>query len=138
MLRRISPTLLKVSIQIWSLLDFFISFLKPISSSSPSSIHNDQGRDGHLWYNAARKMSHSPFLFPHTQMATLSVDASMFLMQTMMLSKAEVWFGFVLNFLCVLLFAGLNELSKVRTVLIDHLLLNAKTLVLIVCNIFPS
>ena len=91
-----------------------------------------------MWYNAARKMSYIPFPFPHTQMATLFVNASMFLMPTMMLSKADVWFGFVLNFLCVLLFAGLNELSKVRTVLIDHLLLNAKTLVLIVCNIFPS
>jgi len=68
--------------------------------------------DGHLWYNAARKMSYIPFPFPHTQMATLFVNASMFLMPTMMLSKADVWFGFVLNFLCVLLFAGLNELSK--------------------------
>lgn len=68
--------------------------------------------DGHLWYNAARKMSYVPFPLPHTQMATMFVLASVVLMPTLMLSKTEVWFGLVLNFLTVLLFAGLNELSK--------------------------
>eukprot|EP00571_Detonula_confervacea_P015947 CAMPEP_0172305306 /NCGR_PEP_ID=MMETSP1058-20130122/6625_1 /TAXON_ID=83371 /ORGANISM="Detonula confervacea, Strain CCMP 353" /LENGTH=505 /DNA_ID=CAMNT_0013016859 /DNA_START=41 /DNA_END=1558 /DNA_ORIENTATION=- len=68
--------------------------------------------DGHLWYNAARKMSYIPFPFVLTQMATLFIIASVFLMPTLMLSKAQVWFGFALNFLTVLLFAGLNEISK--------------------------
>lgn len=68
--------------------------------------------DGHMWYNAARKVSYVPFPFPHAQMATAFVALSVVLMPTLMLSKAEMWFGMVLNFLTVLLFAGLNELSK--------------------------
>jgi len=68
--------------------------------------------DGHMWYNSARKMSYVPFPFPHAQMATMFVLASVVLMPTLMLSKTELWFGLVLNFLTVLLFAGLNELSK--------------------------
>mmetsp|Transcript_6376 Transcript_6376/g.15879 ORF Transcript_6376/g.15879 Transcript_6376/m.15879 type:complete len:528 (+) Transcript_6376:94-1677(+) len=68
--------------------------------------------DGHLWYNAARKMSYIPFPFPHAQMAALFVIASTVLMPALMLSKTAASFGFVLNFLTVLLFAGLNEISK--------------------------
>lgn len=68
--------------------------------------------DGHMWYNAARKMSYIPFPFPLTQMATFFTIVSTVIMPALMLSKAEVWFGFVLNFLTVLLFAGLNEISK--------------------------
>lgn len=68
--------------------------------------------DGHMWYNSARKMSYIPLPFPHTQMTTLVVIACVFLMPTLMLSKAQVWFGMILNFTVVLLFAGLNEISK--------------------------
>jgi len=68
--------------------------------------------DGHMWYNSARKMSYIPFPFAHAQMATLFVLCSTVLMPCLMLSKTEVWFGLVLNFVTVLLFAGLNELSK--------------------------
>ena len=73
--------------------------------------------DGHLWYNAARKMSYIPFPFPHAQMATMFTIASTFLIPTLMLSKAALWFGFILNFMTVLLFAGLNEISKVSVIL---------------------
>ena len=68
--------------------------------------------DGHIWYNSARKMSYIPFPFPHAQMATLFEIVSMFLIPGLMLSKTAQWFGLFLNFLTVLLFAGLNELSK--------------------------
>ena len=71
--------------------------------------------DGHMWYNSARKMSYIPFPFPHAQMATLFVVLSTVMMPTLMLSKTELWFGLCLNFTTVLLFAGLNELSKVRS-----------------------
>ena len=70
--------------------------------------------DGHLWYNAARKMSYIPYPFPLAQMATIFVILSAFIMPTLMLSKTEIWYGFILNYLTVLLFAGLNEISKVR------------------------
>jgi len=69
--------------------------------------------DGHLWYNAARKMSYIPYPFPLAQMATIFVILSAFIMPTLMLSKTEIWYGFILNYLTVLLFAGLNEISKV-------------------------
>jgi len=45
-------------------------------------------------------------------MATLFVAVIVIVMPTLMLSKTAVWFGLFLNFLCVMLFAGLNELSK--------------------------
>lgn len=70
--------------------------------------------DGHLWYNSARKMSYIPFPFPHTQMTILFELICVILLPSLMLSKAEPWFGFVLNFWTVLLYTGLNELSKVR------------------------
>lgn len=68
--------------------------------------------DGHMFYNAARKMSYIPFPFPITQMTTLLVIACIFFLPILMISKAEVWFGFALNFLTVTLFAGLNEVAK--------------------------
>ena len=45
-------------------------------------------------------------------MATAFVIIMSFIIPTLMLSKTEVWYGFVLNFLTVLLFAGLNEIAR--------------------------
>ena len=44
-------------------------------------------------------MSYIPYPFPLAQMATK-------------VSKTEIWYGFILNFFTVLLFAGLNEIAK--------------------------
>ena len=60
----------------------------------------------------ARKMSYIPYPFPLAQMATLSVVLSTVIIPTLMLSKTEIWYGFILNFFTVLLFAGLNEIAK--------------------------
>ncbi|KAL7547054.1 hypothetical protein ACHAWF_010376 [Thalassiosira exigua] len=68
--------------------------------------------DGHLWYNAARKMSYVPFPFPHAQLTAMFEIVSLFVIPCLMLSKTEVWFGLILNFFTVMLFSGLNELSK--------------------------
>ena len=70
--------------------------------------------DGHFWYNAARKMSYIPIPFPHQQLAALFEIISIFLLPVLMLSKTQVYFGFCLNFVTVLLLNGLNELAKVR------------------------
>ena len=45
-------------------------------------------------------------------MATAFIIIMCFVIPTLMLSKTEVWYGFVLNFLTVLLFAGLNEIAR--------------------------
>lgn len=68
--------------------------------------------DGHFWYNAARKMSYIPIPFPHQQLAALFEIISIFLLPVLMLSKTQVYFGFCLNFVTVLLLNGLNELAK--------------------------
>lgn len=68
--------------------------------------------DGHLWYGNAQKIARVPFPFPHAQMATLWVHVCLFLIPVLLLAKVAPWFGLVLNFLTVLLLAGLNELSK--------------------------
>ena len=55
------------------------------------------------------------FPFPHTQMATLWVHlTALFLIPLLVLEKSSIWFRFGLNFLTVLLLAGLNKPSKVR------------------------
>ena len=68
--------------------------------------------DGHLWYNAARKMAYIPFPFPHVQLITAYVFGIITVVPLLMLSKSNVYFGFVLNFLTVTILVGLNEVAK--------------------------
>jgi hypothetical protein len=68
--------------------------------------------DGHMWYNAARKMAYIPFPFPHVQLTSAFVIGIIFVVPLLMLSKANVYFGFVLNFLVVSILTGLNEVAK--------------------------
>ena len=65
----------------------------------------------HLWI-VRYVCSYIPYPFPLAQMATAFVIIMTFIIPTLMLSKTEVWYGFVLNFLTVLLFAGLNEIAR--------------------------
>jgi predicted membrane chloride channel (bestrophin family) len=68
--------------------------------------------DGFLWYNSARKLSYIPFPFPHSQITTLFVMLTIFIIPVLMVSFASVWLGAVLTFFTVTLFVGLNEVSK--------------------------
>jgi predicted membrane chloride channel (bestrophin family) len=68
--------------------------------------------DGHMWYNAARKMAYIPFPFPHVQLTTAFIFSTIFVVPLLMLAKTNVYFGFVLNFLVVSILTGLNEIAK--------------------------
>ena len=68
--------------------------------------------DGHLWYNTARKMAYIPFPFPHTQLTTGFIIVAVFVVPLMMLSKTNIYFGFILNYFVMAVLAGLNEVAK--------------------------
>lgn len=68
--------------------------------------------DGHLWYNAARKMAYIPFPFPHVQLTTALLLFAIVVVPLLMLAKSHPYFGFALNFLTVAILAGLNEVAK--------------------------
>lgn len=68
--------------------------------------------DGHLWYNAARKMAYIPFPFPHVQLTTALLLFAIVVVPLLMLAKSHPYFGFALNFLTVSILAGLNEVAK--------------------------
>jgi hypothetical protein len=68
--------------------------------------------DGFMWYNSARKLSYIPFPFPHSQITTIFVLLTIFMIPVLMLSFASFWLGVFFNFFTVTLFAGLNEVSK--------------------------
>ena len=66
--------------------------------------------DGMTGYNQARKVAYIPFPFPHSQITSLFVLVVVGLMPVLSLSfLANEVFGFVLNFLAVMVFAGLHE-----------------------------
>mmetsp|Transcript_1898 Transcript_1898/g.4134 ORF Transcript_1898/g.4134 Transcript_1898/m.4134 type:complete len:492 (+) Transcript_1898:77-1552(+) len=68
--------------------------------------------DGHMWYNAARKMAYIPFPFPHVQLTSAFILCTIVVVPVLMLVKSNVYFGFVLNFLVVTILTGLNEVAK--------------------------
>jgi predicted membrane chloride channel (bestrophin family) len=69
--------------------------------------------DGMLGYNHARKIAYIPFPFPHAQITSFFVLVVMCLIPVLMLSYLDnEAFGFVLNFLTVLCFSGLHEVSR--------------------------
>lgn len=68
--------------------------------------------DGMLWYNSARKVAYVPFPFVHEQITTLYVMVAVFVFPALYITFAEFWAGFVLNFLTVMAFVGLNEVSR--------------------------
>ncbi len=68
--------------------------------------------DGHLWYNAARKMAYIPFPFPHVQLTTALLLFAIIVVPLLMLAKSHPYFGFALNFLTVAILSGLNEVAK--------------------------
>ena len=69
--------------------------------------------DGMLGYNHARKIAYIPFPFPHAQITSFFVLVVMCLIPVLMLSYLDnEVFGFILNFLTVLCFSGLHEVSR--------------------------
>jgi predicted membrane chloride channel (bestrophin family) len=69
--------------------------------------------DGMIGYNQARKIAYIPFPFPHAQITSLFVLIVVGLMPVLMLSYlTNVEFGFVLNLLTVMCFAGLHEVAR--------------------------
>lgn len=69
--------------------------------------------DGNLGYNQARKVAYIPFPFPHAQITLLFVPIIVAFIPILMLTYLtnEV-FGFILNMLTVMCFAGLHEVSR--------------------------
>lgn len=66
-----------------------------------------------IGYNQARKVAYIPFPFPHSQITSLFVLVVVGLMPVLTLSFLEnESFGFVLNFLSVMVFAGLHEVAR--------------------------
>lgn len=69
--------------------------------------------DGMSSYNQARKVAYIPFPFPHAQITALFTMIVTFFMPILMLQfVSDVYFGFVLNFVTVMCFTGLQEVSR--------------------------
>lgn len=69
--------------------------------------------DGTLGYNQARKVAYIPFPFAHAQITCLFVLVIVAFIPVLMLTYlTNEWFGFALNMLTVLCFAGLHEVSR--------------------------
>jgi len=69
--------------------------------------------DGMIGYNQARKVAYIPFPFPHAQITSLFVLVAAGILPVLFLSylNNEV-FGFMMNFLTVMSFAGLHEVAR--------------------------
>ncbi|KAK1746427.1 hypothetical protein QTG54_003034 [Skeletonema marinoi] len=57
-------------------------------------------------------MAYIPFPFPHVQLTSAFILLTIVVVPVLMLVKANVYFGFVLNFLVVTILTGLNEVAK--------------------------
>jgi predicted membrane chloride channel (bestrophin family) len=69
--------------------------------------------DGMTSYNQARKVAYVPFPFPHAQITALYTLLVTFFMPVLMLQfVTNLSFGFILNFLTVMCFTGLQEVSR--------------------------
>ena len=66
-----------------------------------------------IGYNQARKVAYIPFPFPHAQITSLFVLVVVVLMPVLMRSYVtNEAFGFTLNLLTVMCFAGLHEVAR--------------------------
>jgi predicted membrane chloride channel (bestrophin family) len=66
-----------------------------------------------LGYNQARKIAYIPFPFPHAQIASLFVLVAGGFLPVLFLSYLEnEYFGFIMNLLTVMAFAGLHEVAR--------------------------
>ena len=69
--------------------------------------------DGMTGYNQARKVAYIPFPFPHAQITTLFVLVIVGFIPVLMLTYlADPVFGFLLNLVTVMCFAGLHEVAR--------------------------
>jgi predicted membrane chloride channel (bestrophin family) len=69
--------------------------------------------DGMVGYNQARKIAYIPFPFPHGQMTAFFSLSIIFIFPFLYYSYVnKLWFGCVMNFLTVLCFLGLHEVSR--------------------------
>jgi predicted membrane chloride channel (bestrophin family) len=69
--------------------------------------------DGMLGYNQARKIAYIPFPFPHAQITSLFVLVAVGFLPVLFLVYLEnVYYGFVMNLMTVMCFAGLHEVAR--------------------------
>ena len=69
--------------------------------------------DGMVGYNQAHKIAFVPFPFPHAQITSLFILIIIFIIPILMIDYCNnVMFAIILNFLTVLVFTGLHEVSR--------------------------
>jgi predicted membrane chloride channel (bestrophin family) len=69
--------------------------------------------DGMLGYNQARKVAYIPFPFPHAQITSLFVLVAVGFLPVLFLVYLEnVYYGFIMNLMTVMCFAGLHEVAR--------------------------
>jgi predicted membrane chloride channel (bestrophin family) len=69
--------------------------------------------DGMLGYNQARKIAYIPFPFPHAQITSLFVLVAVGFLPVLFLVYLEnVYYGFIMNLMTVMCFAGLHEVAR--------------------------